>query len=269
MREFSALHDIDILDIDEEEELLPTPRRRWFDPSFFPRIKAHQDPKALLVINEYHQSLQLDHHRLLAADNTPQKKSKPPRTSLKAQRIAKLAEELRQSGDADLALAQFQQACEASSKNAYYRYRLAQLLVGNGQLTSAIQQMIACVKAKPDDGYYHFYLGTCLERAGLFTSCSLEMHQAVLFEPLNDYFHMRLAVCHMKLNNYEQASGHLRQALRIQPTSQAYHYLLGDTYCRIGLTEEAHEHYQQASKLCGFDADLVRWAREYIDSETE
>lgn len=269
MSELSELQELGIFDLNEEEEVLPKPRRRWFDPSMFPRIKTHQDPKAMQIIEEYHRTLRLDRHRLLTADNVLPKKTRAPRTSLKTQRIAKLAEELRLNGDTELAMAQFQQACEQSSKNAYYRYRLAQLLMGNGQVTSAIEQMIACVKAKPDDGYYHFFLGTCLERAGLFHSCSLEMHQAVLFEPLNDYFFMRLAVCHMKLNHYEEASGHLRQALRIQPNSLAYHYLLGDTYCRIGLTEQAHEHYQQATKLCGVDADMVRWAREYIDSEIE
>ena len=264
MRGIMNPKNLDVLDSADDTAEVVSPRRRWFDPTLLPKIKAVQDPRALQIIDEYHLSLRKEHHRLLTANIEAAQKTKKPRKSVKAHRMAKLAEEYLQSGDTEQALTQFQQACEHSSKNAYYRYRLAQMLVENGQLTTAIEQMIACVQAKPDDGYYHFYLGTCLERARLFTQCSLEMHQAVLFEPLNDYFHMRLAVCYMRLSRLEEAGGHLRQALRIQPKCQAYHYLLGDIYCRIGMSEEANQHYKQATSLSGFDADLVRWAREYL-----
>ncbi|MGD0745856.1 MAG: tetratricopeptide repeat protein, partial [Verrucomicrobiota bacterium] len=124
---------------------------------------------------------------------------------------------LRQKGNVDEAIAQFQKALEIKPDFALAHYNLGNALAQKGNVDEAIIQYQEALQINPDDADAHNNLGLALLKKGNVDEAIAHYQKALQIKPDYGLVHFNLGSALLKKGNMDEAIAQFQKALQINP----------------------------------------------------
>ena len=140
-------------------------------------------------------------------------------------------------------------ALAVTENNHLAHVNLGMALRDKGQIDEAIREFQAAIRLKPYNAAFHVNLGATLAKKGLTDVAISQYQQAIHLEPDNVDAHNHLGTALTKIGLTDEAMREFQEALRLKPDNAASHVNLGGTLARKGQTDAAIAQYQAALRL--------------------
>ncbi len=152
-------------------------------------------------------------------------------------------------GDAEAAMARYQEALQIDPNQCEAHYNFGLALASRRQNDTAIDHFRAALKARRDFAPAHFNLAIALSDKGDMTGASAEYQEALRITPDYAAAHNNLATILARAGDIDSATDHFRQALAIEPGIARFHYNFGNVLATGGRLDAAIEQYELALKI--------------------
>ncbi|MGD0259378.1 MAG: tetratricopeptide repeat protein [Verrucomicrobiota bacterium] len=149
-------------------------------------------------------------------------------------------------GRTDEAISQYQEAFRLKPNYADAHYNLGIALVSKGQMDEAIRQYQEAIRLKPNYAEAHYNLGAALDKKGQTDEAIRHYQEALRLKPDYAEVHNNLGNAFRQKGQLDLAIAHFQRALEIQPAFPAAHNNLGNLLLQKGQVDEAIAHYQKA-----------------------
>src|SRR5208283_1401645 len=168
-----------------------------------------------------------------------------------------LGNALRQKGQLDEAIAQYQKAVQIKPDNARAHNNLGNALFQKGQLDEAIAQYQKAVQIKPDNARAHNNLGNALFQKGRMDEAIAHYQKALQIKPDYADAHYNFGIALFKKGQVDEAIVQYQEALEIQPEFAGACFNLGNALYQKGQVDEAVAQYQRALQINPDSVDVL------------
>jgi tetratricopeptide (TPR) repeat protein len=169
---------------------------------------------------------------------------------------------LRQIGQADEAIRQYQEALQLKADYAEAYNNLGVALSQKGQLDEAIRQYQEALRLKANYADARDNLGTALGQKGRTDEAIVQFREAVRLSPDHADAHNNLGVALRQIGQADEAIVQFQEAIRLRPDFADAHNNLGVALAMKGQTDEAIRQFQEALR---FKPDYAN-ARQNLDA---
>jgi len=160
---------------------------------------------------------------------------------------------LGQKGQIDEAIIQFQEAIRIEPGYTLVHFNLGNALLEKGQTDEAIREYREALRRQLwltlGDPNLHNNLGLALARKGQTDEAITQYQEALRLEPDDPDIHFNLGVALAQRGQMDEAIRHYQEALRRQPDRAEAHNNLGAAFHQQGRTGEAIREFQEALRL--------------------
>jgi tetratricopeptide (TPR) repeat protein len=156
---------------------------------------------------------------------------------------------LARKGQIDEAIRQYQEALRLNPSHANAHYNLGNALGKKGQSEEAIRQYQEALRVKPDHAEAHGNLGIALAKSGQTDEAIRQYQEALRLKPNLADAHNGLGAALYKQGQIDEAIRHLLEALRLNPDDADAHYNLGVAFYQQGRSAEAIGQFQEVLRL--------------------
>ena len=156
---------------------------------------------------------------------------------------------LRESGDVQGAMQEYEIALRIKPDYAEAHYNLGNGFLQLGQVQNAIQQFEQALRVDPDYLEAHNNLAFALMKVGNTAEAIGHLEQAVRINPHSAEAHFNLGFAFATHGKPNEAIPEIRAALRLNPSYTEAHYILGNVLAQTGLLQEAVSEFRQAIRL--------------------
>lgn len=146
---------------------------------------------------------------------------------------------LRNRGQLDEAIVQFQRSIEIDPGYQFGRYNLGAALLEKGEIPEAISNLRAVLENNPNNAKAYYTLANALAKQGDRTQAIASYGRALALVPDFPDAHTNLANTMLDAGNIAGALEHYRAVLRLQPNDPQSHYNLAVGLVRNGQSEDA------------------------------
>jgi tetratricopeptide (TPR) repeat protein len=160
-----------------------------------------------------------------------------------------LAEQLKNEGKIDEALAMYEVALAAEPRHAIANHNLGTMLSARGQFGPAIERFHAALDTRPDYPSAHSNLASVLFRQRKFDEALTHYEKAVKLQPKFLDGHLGMALTLHRLNRLNEALASCEAALAIASDWATAHFDKGLILSQMGRMDEAIPSYQRAIEI--------------------
>ena len=160
-----------------------------------------------------------------------------------------LGNALLRKGNADAAIAHYQQALQINPNYARAYNNLGITLLQKGKVDEAITHYQQALKIEPDYTQAHENLGNALFQKGRVDEAITHYQRALQIYPDYEEAHYNLGNALFQKGRVDEAISQYQEALQINPDSAQGHFTLGIALLRKDREDEAIAHFQQALQL--------------------
>jgi len=155
---------------------------------------------------------------------------------------------LSEKGEANEAIARFQQALQINPGYAPAHGSLGDILLQMGRVDDAISHYQSALQIEPNDPVVIENFGIALFQKGSVDEAITQFQRALQLNP--DYAaHNNLGIALMKQGKVDEAIAEYRQALQVKPDAAEAHNNLGNALLRKGNVDEAIAQFQKALQI--------------------
>jgi tetratricopeptide (TPR) repeat protein len=160
-----------------------------------------------------------------------------------------LARGLRERGDIDGAVREYEQGLAIWPDYAEAHYNLAGIFLDQGDVDRSIAEYEKALRLKPRDADAHNNLGGSLLMKGQLDRAITEFLTALALRPDNGEAEQNLGQALLQRGRVDDAVQHLRKAVEINPADPVAHGRLGTALVRANRTPEAVVEFERAIAL--------------------
>lgn len=161
-------------------------------------------------------------------------------------------------------ITELQRAIELEPRNAFHRFKLAEIFREIKLFDDALESATAAAAAAPTDPFYHFWVADLLAELGRFEESLTPFRQALELSPGDDYYYFRVAIAFWGAGKANEAIRAIRLASDLDPDKPLYHGVLAAFLRHSGLHQEAELEEASAQKMDAYDREELRRALERI-----
>ena len=165
-----------------------------------------------------------------------------------------LGNALRDKGQLDEAIAEFQEAIRVKKDYAEAHTNLGMALHAKGRLDEAIAEFQEAIRVKKDYAEAHTCLGIALHDTGRLDEAIAEHQEAIRLKKDFAEAHDNLGIALHAKARLDEAIAEYQQAIRLKKDDALAHYNLGIALYAKGRLDEAIAEYQEAIRLKKDDA---------------
>jgi tetratricopeptide (TPR) repeat protein len=156
---------------------------------------------------------------------------------------------LAKKGDADGAIAQFNQALAIQPDDGEVHYNMGVVLLAKGDVEDAIAQYERALEIAPDSAEFHNNLGTALFAKGDVEDAIAQFQESLKIQPDHADARYNLGNALLRLGKLDEAIAQYRKTLEINPGHENAHYNLGVALFMKGDLKEAIAQYQNVLEI--------------------
>jgi tetratricopeptide (TPR) repeat protein len=156
---------------------------------------------------------------------------------------------LRQNGQVDEAIIQYQKALEIDPEYAKAHYNLGNALFQKGRVDEAMEHYQKALKIQPQYAEAHNNLGNVLRQKGRVDEAIIQYQKALKIEPDFAMAHHNLGMVLDQKGLVDEAITQYQKALAIQPADADAHINLGIALFKKGRVDEAIARFQKALEI--------------------
>jgi len=156
---------------------------------------------------------------------------------------------LRDQGDHEIALRDFQKSLELNPKNVPAHVGMGESLRQLGRWDEAKAHFVRAIEIHPESPEAHEGLGHLLGQQGKLQEAVGSFREALRIAPAFSPAHFRLGLVLLDQGRLEEAKQHLAEAIRLEPTVPRPIYVLGAVLSREGKADEAAAHFRRVLTL--------------------
>jgi len=158
------------------------------------------------------------------------------------------------------AIAELDRAIALEPRNAFYRFKLAEILRELKMFEPALAAATEAAAAAPDDAFYHFWVADLLMERSRFEEALAPLRLALELSPGDDFYYFRAAIAFWGARKRNEAIRAIRLASDLDPDKPLYHGLLAVFLRQTGLNKEAELEEASAEKMDAYDREELRRA---------
>jgi serine/threonine-protein kinase len=137
----------------------------------------------------------------------------------------KLGKILAETGQHDLAIAEFQSALKLAPGNAEASRELAEVMANQGKFAEAERLYLESIRDRPTDWFGHLQLAFFYEDRARFAESEQQLREAGQLAPENETVVRNLGRLYRMQGRYREAVNELLKAIRLQPSARSYNSL--------------------------------------------
>ncbi len=160
-----------------------------------------------------------------------------------------LGELLLRRGQADEAIAHFQEALDSDPDDVDVHNNLGNALLQKGRRDEAIAHYHRALAIQPDYAKAHYNLGHALLSTARINEAMSHFQKALAIQPGFAEAHNGLGSALIQTGRGDEAITHFQKALELQPDFAEARYNLGNAFFQKGQLDRAMIHYQMALEL--------------------
>jgi Flp pilus assembly protein TadD len=152
-------------------------------------------------------------------------------------------------GEAEKAVASFQQALQLNTAHPDAHLNLANAYFLAGQNENVIKEAQEVLSLDRNSAAAHYLIGCVNLRLGKNEDALKELQESQNIDPAVTALNFQLSLAHEKLGHLEDAARELEAVIKFEPDHPAAHYRLSQLLLRLGNKEEANQHLEQHRQI--------------------
>src|SRR4051812_12988099 len=182
-------------------------------------------------------------------------------------RLTNLGRTYYEKGEAEKAVAPFEQAVRLSPGHPDARLNLANAYLLANQPEKAIQQAQAVIESDHNSAAAYYILGCAYLRFNKPEDAVKALQQAKTLDPTVAAVMFQLGVAQQALNHIEEATSEFQEAVQFEPEHPAAWYRLSQLLLRAGKQDEATQALERHKQIAGKITNQVNTAATYERSK--
>ena len=174
-----------------------------------------------------------------------------------------------QKGQVDEAVSHYQKALEIEPNFAGAHSNLGSALLQKGQVDEAIAHYQKALELRPDKTDAHNNLGNALLRKGKVDEAIIQFQQALEIKPNYAEAVCNLGNAFLQKGKVAEAINQYQQALEVNPDFSEAHYDLGNALLQAGKVDEAVRHYRKALEISPCYSELTEISVMFLSKRDE
>ena len=166
-----------------------------------------------------------------------------------AEKHYKLGEDLREEGNMEQAIAEYNECIRLDPKPALGYVHRGWAYAGLDQLEQAMQDFGEAIRLDPELAFAYMSRGSIQAGLGQQQQAIQDFDEAILLDPLNANAFLLRDSLYAELGQYEMAIADLDEAIRLDPEYAIAYFAREDAYDALDKEAEAQEDFERAREL--------------------